>query len=343
MRAPGTHRVLFARIGWMNFYKGIIPGDPELIGGGAYNDVEIGSEVLNFAPHQHRMFGFVQGIRSHPLRLERIDPQAENSPTIGKTLVVFVSRRPHHKGQVIVGWYRNATIHREADGDPRPGAGNSRVFNAVANAKDTVLLPTNERWEPVPAGAGAFGQSNVCYPRNANGQPKNASWIRLALDYVLGYQGPNLVTHPEVETENQASEQAEAVNAAGQGQGFASTAAERRAIENHAMSRALKHFGKRYSRVENVSKQKGVLDLRCGTAGNVRVHVEVKGTTTSGDSVILTRAEVARARSSASALYVLHSIKLKGETASGGHERVIYKWVIGKGRLTPLNFTYRLP
>ena len=164
-----------------------------------------------------------------------------------------------------------------------------------------------------------------------------------AVDYVLGYTGPNLVTDRDVETQNQAAEQAEAVQARGQGQGFASTPAQRRAIEDHAMARARTHFRKRFSTVENVSKQKGVLDLRCGSAGKTRVHVEVKGTTTSGDSVILTRREVERARSGASALYVLHSIKLKGDNVSGGKERVIYKWLIGMGRLTPLNFTYKLP
>ncbi len=63
----------------------------------------------------------------------------------------------------------------------------------------------------------------------------------------------------------------------------------------------------------------------------------------SGDSVILTHREVEGARSGASALYVLHSVKLKGDNASGGKERVIHKRVIGEGRLTPLNFTYKLP
>jgi hypothetical protein len=164
-----------------------------------------------------------------------------------------------------------------------------------------------------------------------------------AIDYVLEYAGPNLVTDPEIEVQNQAAAQAEAVDAAGQGQGFASTPAERRAIEDHAMARALGHFKKRYLVVENVSKQKGVLDLRCGSNGKTSIHVEVKGTTTSGESVILTRREVERARKGNTALYILHSIRLKGEKAAGGVERVIPKWDIGKGRLTPLNFSYKLP
>jgi Domain of unknown function (DUF3883) len=336
-------RVLFARIGWMNFYRGIVPGDPELIGGGAYNETEIGSEVLNFAAYEGRVYGFVQGIRQHPLTIERIDEAADGHDRVTMTLVIFVSRRPHQSGQVIIGWYRNAVVHREADSDPRPKFRSQRAFNITAKLKDAVLLPTKERWEAVPSGTGAFGQSNVCYPLDRDGHPKKAAWMSRAIEYVLKYAGANLVVDREVEVQDQAAAQAEAVDAAGQGQGFASTPGERRAIEDHAMARALRHFKKRYPVVENVSKQKGVLDLRCGSHGKTIIHVEVKGTTTPGESVILTRREVERARKKSSALYILHSIRLKHEKAIGGVERVIYKWDIGKGRLTPLNFSYKLP
>lgn len=341
--AKSPMRVLFARIGWMNFYSGIVPGDPELIGGGAYNETEIGSEVLNFVAHHGRMYGFVQGIREHPLAVERIDPGADGQDRVMSTLVILVSRRPNQRGQVIIGWYKNAIVYREAASDPRPKFRSQRAFNITARQKDAFLLPTKERWEAVPGGAGAFGQANVCYPLQRDGRPKKATWMSRAIEYVMGYAGANLVTDPEIETQNQAAAQAEAVTAAGQGQGFASTPAQRRAIENHAMVRALAHFRRHYSVVENISTQHGVLDLRCGSAGKTRVHVEVKGTTTVGESVILTRREVERARKGGTALYILHSIRLEGDRAFGGQERVIYKWEIGRGRLTPLNFSYKLP
>lgn len=338
---PG--RVLFARIGWMTFYEGKVPGDSELVGGGAYNESGTGSEVLNFAPHQGRLYGFVQGIKSFPLTLKRIDPHSGDAASVNSTLVIFVAKRPDDGGQVIVGWYRNATVNQEAASDPRPGFRKKRAFNVVAKRREAVLLPTNERWQLVPSGAAAFGQSNVCYSYDSEFHRKKALWIRHAVDYVLGYTGANLVLDRSIETQNQGAEKAEATDAAGQGQGFASTPAQRRAIEEHAMARAFAHFRKRFSKVENVSKQKGVLDLRCGSAGETSIHVEVKGTTTAGDAVILTRREVERARSSPSALYVLHSIKLEGEKASGGTARVIDEWAIRRGSLTPLAFIYKLP
>jgi len=33
-----TKRVLFARVGWMRWYRGVQPDDLKPIGGGAYND-----------------------------------------------------------------------------------------------------------------------------------------------------------------------------------------------------------------------------------------------------------------------------------------------------------------
>jgi hypothetical protein len=338
-----TDRVVFARIGWMTFYAGIVPGDARLIGGGSYNDKDAGSEKLNFAPYRGRVYGFVQGIRSSPLSLERIASTASDAESVDSTLVIFVSRRPSQRGQVIVGWYVNATVNYDAVADPRVKRFDTRVFNVVARPEDAVLLPTDQRWHSIPTGKGAFGQSNVCYARDADGNPKNASWIDRAIDYVQRYRGPNLVVDRDVETQNQAAEQAEAVHAAGQGQGFASTAAERRAIEEHAMRRARIYFLERFTKIEDVSRQKGVLDLRCGSGGRTSVHVEVKGTTTNGASIILTRGELERVRRGKTALYVLHSIKLAGGRATGGQESVLHPWEIEEKRLTPINYMYRMP
>ena len=45
-----VERVLFARVGWMLWYRGVQPDDPKPIGGGAYNEYEIGGEQFNFPP-----------------------------------------------------------------------------------------------------------------------------------------------------------------------------------------------------------------------------------------------------------------------------------------------------
>ena len=50
--------VLFARIGWMRFYGGPVPGDERPIRGGAYNENNIGGEVYNFRVTKGHLYGF---------------------------------------------------------------------------------------------------------------------------------------------------------------------------------------------------------------------------------------------------------------------------------------------
>lgn len=335
-------RVLFARVGWMTFYHGVTRGDAKVIGGGSYNTTGVGSEQLNFSPLGGQLKGFVQSIRSHPLKLERISANATDVDSLDGVLVVFIAQRPGERGQVVVGWYQDATVYRDVRPDPRRTQDADRVFNVQTSKSLAVLLPTNERYEFVPGGKGAFGQANVCYSLESNGKAKNAPWMKAVIEYTRRYKGANILTHPDVEGQNRASEQADASQAASQGQGFAATSKQRRAIELLAMRRALEHYREIYQVVKNTSLQKGVLDLCCGS-GAKKLRVEVKGTTTMGDSVILTRREVERARNEKCALFVLHSIELTGDKAKGGKALVIPRWKIRNHQLTPISFTYRLP
>jgi hypothetical protein len=329
----------------MKFYRGISSGDSRVVGGGAFNDDNVGSEQLNFAPYQQRVFGFVQGVGSNSLSLRRIDAIAAQSDTLPHVLVIFVARRPDQQGQVIVGWYHDAVLWRQAKRDSRKKF-KHRHFNCETSAANAVLLPTWLRTHNVPSGVGAIGQSNVCYPLHADGTRKRARWMQRAIEYVDTYDGPNSVVEPELEIEKDSAVGGETAAAVGQGQGFASTPAQRAAIEALAMKRAKAYFKQRFSSVEDVSKRKGVFDLECRSGGRV-VRVEVKGTTTTGDSVILTNREVQLARSQGShALFVLHSIKLVGKSSvSGGKHHVVEEWNLrdtNRSRLVPLSYIYKL-
>ena len=104
----GQRRVLFARVGWMRFYNGSVPGDERPVGGGSYNESNIGHEVYNFRETDERLYGYFQPPMSTDIvALERIDREASPSTKqLNDVLVIFVARRPDG-GQVIVGWYGN--------------------------------------------------------------------------------------------------------------------------------------------------------------------------------------------------------------------------------------------
>src|SRR5205814_8863025 len=62
--------------------------------------------------------------------------------------------------------------------------------------------------------------------------------------------------------------------------------------------------------------------------GARELHVEVKATTTDGDTIVLTNNEVKHACDGRNScvLFVLHSIRLKGKKATGGKPFVLNPW-----------------
>jgi hypothetical protein len=104
------------------------------------------------------------------------------------------------------------------------------------------------------------------------------------------------------------------------------------------MKKAANHFRKKHYSVKDVSDTEGY-DLLCVKQG-VELHVEVKGTTSAGDSVFLTANEAALARSKTNtALYVFHSITTENGKLSGGTECVINPWD-AKGKFIPVSYKY---
>src|SRR5206468_10940493 len=118
------------------------------------------------------------------------------------------------------------------------------------------------------------------------------------------------------------------------------------AIDDYAMRRAQDHFTRTGYVVQNVSSHSSY-DLLC--TGRSRLFVEVKGTTTRGEDVLLTPKEVAFARSHRArmGLCVVHSIRLangaRGPRLSGGRIRVLPPCDIEAGTLSPLGYTFTLP
>ena len=133
------------------------------------------------------------------------------------------------------------------------------------------------------------------------------------------------------------------------GRGFAPglTAAQRKAIELRAME-AAKQALQAYGWVVEDTSQGNPFDLRARRSG-VEMHVEVKGTCTIGEKVVLTRGEVRHhhSTSAVSALAIVSGIELRGTKeapeAKGGTLRIITPWQIDPADLDALAFEYSVP
>lgn len=182
-------RILFCNISYLPYYNTkldkVLPKN-----GGAYvaemNDalekynfeVCADGKCRGFVETKHRT-GYKDGIANNiynSLHIERIAPFAKNSASIGNVLVVFCAK-PDNRHNVIVGWYKNATVYRR-----RPSY-NGRNFNIEAAKSDCFLLPENERRFRVPRakqdGFG-FGQANVWYAQEA----ASADYVAEVLRYI---------------------------------------------------------------------------------------------------------------------------------------------------------------
>jgi hypothetical protein len=131
-----------------------------------------------------------------------------------------------------------------------------------------------------------------------------------------------------------------------EGQGYESFAPRRKAIEDHAMRKATQYYTRQGWTVADVSARRSY-DLRC-TRGRELLHVEVKGTTSPGDAVLLTRNEVEHARGAYPniALFVVAEVRVApGDPprASGGRVFRHEPWDINQGQLAPLAFEYHRP
>ncbi len=184
----------------------------------------------------------------------------------------------------------------------------------------------------------------------ANSQEELLSWIKKQDG--KGFTKKCSICKPDTNNENKIdiNEYAkeleniiESRNSRGKGQGFKITPELKKKIETYSVSKAKKYFKRLGFSVEDVGSTHSY-DLECKKRGNI-LRVEVKGTQSAGESIILTPNEIESARHHKTALYILHSIlvtqKAQKYKLSGGKELIMNPWKIDKqGKLKPISFMY---
>lgn len=185
--------------------------------------------------------------------------------------------------------------------------------------------------------------------KSGGGNPTRRLRIRLQL---AGERAPTnqelegALAQPDVDTEAQALVRA-LTSAKARHQGFGPDYPTRRAIELHAMRLAEKHYAADGWEVADVSSRKPY-DLHCTRRTDV-LRVEVKGTTSSGASVLVTANEVQNAQKYArdTALFVVSYVRVAssedGPVASGGKITELRPWDPSSGVLEAIGYRFFLP
>ena len=131
------------------------------------------------------------------------------------------------------------------------------------------------------------------------------------------------------------------------GQRYQESVEVRQAIERRAMRWARERLEADGWSVTDVSARESY-DFHC-ERDSEELHVEVKGTQSDGRQVLLTKNEVAHARSNFPhvALYILAQVDVSEDSgrveASGGEESMIEPWRVDDGSLEPLGYSYTVP
>ena len=129
-------------------------------------------------------------------------------------------------------------------------------------------------------------------------------------------------------------------------QGFGLTAAEKKIVELHAVKLAIEHLSMLgYTEIEDVGDQES-FDLRAFSPDR-EISVEVKGSTGSASSVVLTRNEVDFQKKAypLNGLFVVSNISLihdEGVFAQGGEVKFLTPWLIVEKNLKVISYEYQV-
>lgn len=363
-------KVLFARIGYMEYYQG--SADERPIGGGKYNKENIGYEACNFLSVGDHIYGYFQPVGFKPdgksfgsINLQRIDPTiGDQESKIEDVLVIFFATDPDLDvptigpvtRSVIVGWYKNAVVYKERQHIVRSGVDSKLdIYYLKVKASDVVLLPKKNRAYRLGHSIhgdkeGNPGQSNSFYVYKEDKTAKdinkaNFEWIPRAIEYVNNYNGPIIQNDADImmEKESTSSQKIDGLD-------FEENEKIRKAIEKHSTALTIKHLENKGFKVHEYNEQKQKIcayesyDLLAYKDDN-EFYVEVKGTRSLGKQVIFTKNEVELHKNNNNViLSVVHSIEIsKKLTAveSSGEVSLYDPWQIDESKLTAISYYYK--
>ena len=259
--------LLVFRVGYMSAYDGA----DSISGGGDHIEKHgKGGEMWNFRVEGGYCYGYVMSLHFAGIDLSRIAPNSQWNPNdeLDGVDVVFIAKKPSSTGQIVVGWYRGATVfhkrYRKRRGNKRLGDWDKLDYLCQVDAERAVLLPENQRTFGVPFapvnGKGFPGQSNVWYSHTDS--PEVAQFIARLRDYI-GSSPKSLSA-----TKNTSQKRT----------GWSGTPDKDliTQIEQAAISATSAHFGKEGYEVVSVEKDNRGWDLEATKDGDCLL-IEVKG------------------------------------------------------------------
>ena len=271
--------LLLCNVCWMRRYAGVTSDDIPRHGGEYVREHGYGHEAINFAVHRGTVYGFVE-LRTGTINITRLDVSAQDS--VDGVLVVWRARS--HRGSVVVGWYKNATVHRYQQ---KPPSGRSFGYRGKTiapwwtiktNASNTFIVPPDRRFFTVPVSHKGFGSQTFVSFLDSD-DLEVADFKQRLLRYIADaesghYREPRHGTAPPIDQ------------------------VRKLAIERAAIKEASQYYGGQGYDVTSVESENLGYDLEARCKAE-RLLIEVKGTShdVSAASVNLSPNEYRRSKS----------------------------------------------
>lgn len=159
--------IIYFNIGWMKEYNGPDANDPTIGAHGYLDAHDHGAECYNFTrTPDGKVRGYRPPGRSEKVNISRLGASSGDEYLDG-VLVIWLAKAPGSGKTLIVGWYQDATVFRNACDGGMVLNGEQHYYSVEALADDAVLLPPVAREFEVPSsrlkpGAG-FGQKPTWY------------------------------------------------------------------------------------------------------------------------------------------------------------------------------------
>ncbi|RDD64187.1 DUF3883 domain-containing protein [Thalassococcus profundi] len=246
-----TETLVYINHAWMTHYRG--PQGDKAEGNFSFLKTnDIAYESWNFEPIRRKVYGYVP--RSAKINISRLGAKSGDAEVNGVT-VVWIARNPRTTKTVIVGWYRNARIHKDAEHRRLKRSSDFEVgYQIEAPTADAVLLPIDARSYTIPTAKepGNLGQSPVWYG-------KGEAFNRDVVEYINRGGAP-------VKRPSKVPRQTDAEL--------------RRKVEQAAINHAITYYESDVGgshRVESVEKDGVGWDLEAFAEDGANLKIEVKG------------------------------------------------------------------
>lgn len=243
-----SNKIVFLKITWMRSYKGF-KNDSSFGGGEFIKRHGWGHELFNFAPKNGICYGNKSGGKS--ININKLGASSEDDK-INNVTVVFTAPSKYG-GVYIVGWYKNATLFRDSQKQPRKFRGDYIEYFAECKATNAVLLTEDERILTIPTGTNGMGQANVWYAENRD------EFVAKVNDYI--FKGINPIAKKK---------------SLRRGKPFQVDSIKRKKVENAAIRNIYEYYEKLGYDIKSVEEEKVGWDLEA-TKGKSKLLLEVKG------------------------------------------------------------------